>query len=113
MASIKYFLSFLVLLIFFSTSTAKNYRDIIKERHCDATVKVHCADEIVATIFSAGFVSNECCKQLIRNGLVCHEALLERLVDTVPKYKLNDPQEILIKSVLVWYQCLDAVGRAS
>ncbi len=111
MASFKYFLGFLVLIYFVSISTATNYRDIIKQKHCDSTMKIHCADEVVANIFRAGVVSNECCNQLIRIGNTCHEALLARLIDTVPKYKVNDSTEVQIKSVLLWYQCSDIVHR--
>ncbi len=113
MATIKHFLSVLMLLTIVSTSAAKNYRDIIKERHCDATVKVHCANEIILAIFRSGSISDECCKELIKNGIVCHEALLARLLDTTPKYKLNDPIKVLIKSALVWNQCSYVVDKAT
>ncbi|XP_022735135.1 uncharacterized protein LOC111288495 [Durio zibethinus] len=80
--------------------------DPIKVNNCESKSKMtwHCINEVFASIFKTGTVSDECCHQLVNLGQICHEALVKRTLQN-PLFKNNDTSVIFAKSAQIWNKC--------
>ncbi|XP_022735564.1 uncharacterized protein LOC111288875 [Durio zibethinus] len=114
MASLNVYVAVGVLAIM-AISGAVMARDVdpIKAYDCENKRKMtwNCINEVFASIFKTGTVSDECCHQLVNLGLTCHEALVKRTLQN-PLFKNNDKLVIFSKTAQIWNNC-SLVGDVS
>ncbi|EOY12967.1 Uncharacterized protein TCM_031480 [Theobroma cacao] len=104
MASFNSYVAFGVLVIMASGAVMARDVDPIKANNCETKMTLRCVNEVFASIFKTGLVTDHCCIELIGLGKFCHDALIKKTLEN-PLFKNNDTSVILSRGAQVWNKC--------
>ncbi|KAL1202198.1 Protein DOWN-REGULATED IN DIF1 11 [Cardamine amara subsp. amara] len=71
---------------------------------CLLKITPKCALDIIANVFGNGTISDSCCHDLVQEGRVCHDTLIQYISDR-PSLRANETQYLKKKNDL-WNHCI-------
>ena len=104
--------SILLLLSLAATTTSAKKEESLLE--CSKDIGPHCGVQIYEKIFDndKSNIEDECCHKIVEMGHSCHTKMTKRVLQTDPKYSVQNQTDFLAKSDQIFYECEEAIQVA-